>query len=112
MSAVRAWLAQAAAIVVEPTPRHVDVLVGLLETGTATNLVNDAHRAALALELDAVLVSFDADFGRFAGLRREVPAGSRVCIADMPASRTRGVAMGSTIDEAAARTYPTGAPSW
>jgi toxin-antitoxin system PIN domain toxin len=72
---VRAWLAQPPAVVVDPTPRHADLLAGLLaETGTAANLVNDAHLAALALEHGAVLVSFDADFGRFAGLRREIPA--------------------------------------
>ena len=73
---VRAWLAQPAAQVVEPTPRHADLLAGLLaEAGTAANLVGDAHLAALALEHDAVLVTFDNDFGRFVGLRRESPPG-------------------------------------
>jgi hypothetical protein len=71
---VRSWLAQPAAMVVEPTSRHLDLLAGLLaEAGTAANLVNDAHLAALAVEHDAVLVSFDADFGRFRGVRREAP---------------------------------------
>ena len=55
---VRAWLAQPPAVVVEPTPRHADLLAGLLaEAGTAANLVGDAHLAALALEHDAVLIS-------------------------------------------------------
>jgi toxin-antitoxin system PIN domain toxin len=72
---VRDWLAQPPAVLVSPTARHIDLLAGLLaETGTAANLVNDAHLAALAVEHDAVLVSFDADFGRFRGLRWERPA--------------------------------------
>jgi hypothetical protein len=75
---VRAWLAQPPATVVEPTPRHADILAGLLaEAGTAANLVGDAHLAALALEHDGVLVSYDTDFGRFAGLRREGPGAWR-----------------------------------
>ncbi len=70
MKSIRGWLAQPAAVVVEPTHRHVDVLAGLLtEAGTAGNLVNDAHLAALAVEHDAGLVSYDADFGRFRGVR-------------------------------------------
>ncbi len=74
MDGVRGWLAQPAAVIVGPTPRHVDVLAGLLaETGTAGNLVNDAHLAILAVEHDARLVSFDADFGRFRGARWEQP---------------------------------------
>lgn len=71
---IRNWLGQPPAVIVEPTPRHVDLLAGLLlEAGTAGNLVNDAHLAALALEHGATLVTFDADFGRFTGVRREAP---------------------------------------
>jgi toxin-antitoxin system PIN domain toxin len=73
---VRSWLSQSSASVVSPTARHADVLAGLLaDSGTAGNLVNDAHLAALAIEHDAVLVSFDADFARFRGVRWEAPAG-------------------------------------
>jgi toxin-antitoxin system PIN domain toxin len=71
---VRGWLARASAIVVEPTSRHIDVLAGLLaEAGTAGNLVADAHLAAMAVEHDATIISFDADFGRFDGLRWAKP---------------------------------------
>jgi len=71
---VRAWTEQPTARLIDPTTRHLDVLSGLLaEAGTAANLVNDAHLAALAIEHDATLVTFDADFGRFTGLRTERP---------------------------------------
>ncbi|MEJ7714716.1 MAG: TA system VapC family ribonuclease toxin [Thermoleophilaceae bacterium] len=71
---LEAWLAAPAAVTVEPTRRHLSLLGGLLaRAGTAGNLVNDAHLAAIALEHDAVVVSFDRDFGRFEGLRTLVP---------------------------------------
>ena len=71
---VRAWLAAPAAVVAEPTARHGDVLSGLLaETGTAGNLVNDAHLAALAAEHAATIVTFDRDFTRFPGVRSMRP---------------------------------------
>jgi uncharacterized protein len=71
---LRDWLGQPAALVVEPTSRHLEILSGLLATsGTAGNLVSDAHLAALAIEHDAVIETFDADFGRFAGVRWERP---------------------------------------
>lgn len=73
--ALAGWLAAPAAIVIDPTPRHLPLLSGLLASvGTAGNLVSDAHLAALALEHDATIVSFDRDFGRFEGVRWRLPA--------------------------------------
>lgn len=71
---IREWLRQPVAAVAQPGARHLEILAGLLaESGVAGNLVSDAHLAALAIELDAELVSFDRDFARFAGLRWLVP---------------------------------------
>lgn len=73
---VRGWMARPAAVVVTPTGRHLSLLQELLEpTGTAANLVNDAHLAALALEHGAQVISFDHDFARFPGLRWALPSG-------------------------------------
>lgn len=41
----------------------------LSHLGTAGNLTTDAHLAALAIEYQAEVVSTDADFARFPGLR-------------------------------------------
>lgn len=71
---LEAWLGSPSVVIVEPTRRHVPLLRGLLtSTGTAGKLVNDAHLAALALEHDATVVSFDRDFGRFEGVRWRLP---------------------------------------
>lgn len=70
LDVVEGWLGQPNATIVEPTTRHVAVLRDLLGAfGTAGNLTTDAHLAALAIEHGAELCSYDADFGRFAGLR-------------------------------------------
>lgn len=75
---VELWLSYPSAVVVAPTPRHVGILRGLLQTsGTVANLVNDAHLAALAIEHGADVASFDRDFQRFSGLRTTIPRGSR-----------------------------------
>jgi len=71
---VRAWLAQPAALVVEPGARHADVLSGLLATlGSGGNLVSDAHLAAIAIEQHAEIVTFDTDFQRFDDVRSGPP---------------------------------------
>jgi toxin-antitoxin system PIN domain toxin len=68
------WLGAPPSVLVDPTPRHLPLLRGLLaDAGTAGNLVGDAHLAALALEYDAEVVSFDRDFARFPGVRHRLP---------------------------------------
>lgn len=71
---VRAWVGAPTARVLHPGARHIDVLATLLhDAGTAGNLTNDAHLAALALEHGAEVVTYDADFDRFPGLRWQRP---------------------------------------
>lgn len=71
---VETWLGAPAAVIAHPTARHPGLLRGLLrETGSAGNLTNDAHLAALAVEHGAEIVSYDRDFARFAGVRHRLP---------------------------------------
>jgi len=66
---VESWLAQPFVTPLNPGERHWHVLRRLLgATGTAGNLTNDAHLAAMAIEHDAALHSADNDFRRFPGL--------------------------------------------
>lgn len=75
LARLEAWLAQPPAVIIEPTRRHLGLVGGLLGSlGVAGNLVNDAHLAALALEHDATVVSYDTDFARFQGVRWEHPS--------------------------------------
>lgn len=68
-SRVHAWLAADNSVVIGPTSDHLAVIARLLgDVGTGGNLVNDVHLAALAIEHRAEIVSFDRDFGRFAGV--------------------------------------------
>lgn len=70
LDVVRSWASQPPSMIVHPTPRHLDLMSGLLAPlGAGGNLVSDAHLAALALEHDATVVTYDSDFGRFPGLR-------------------------------------------
>lgn len=66
------WVDAPHARIVNPTEQHASILGGLLHAvGTAGNLTNDAHLAALAIEHGATLGSFDRDFARFDGLMFE-----------------------------------------
>lgn len=71
---VASWLHQPSAIIVHPSPRHLQILHELLlPLGTGGNLTSDAHLAALAIEHRAELYSSDNDFVRFKGLRWSNP---------------------------------------
>jgi hypothetical protein len=74
INVVEGWLARPASTIVHPTDQHVRIWRDLLNPlGSAGNLVNDAHLAALAIEHGAALYSFDNDFSRFPGLRWKNP---------------------------------------
>jgi uncharacterized protein len=74
---VDGWLEQPCTTVVHPTDRHAAVLRELLEPlGTAGNLTNDAHLAALAIEHGATICSCDSDFSRFPGVKWVDPLGA------------------------------------
>ena len=71
---VSSWLDSPVATVVHPSEQHAGRLGDLLiPLGTAGNLTNDAHLAALAIEHGAELCSSDNDFARFDGLRWSNP---------------------------------------
>ena len=74
MRQVAEWSGAPGAVLIGPTPRHVDVLDRLLASvGTGGNLVNDGHLAALAVEHRGTVVSYDSDFGRFDGVTWRTP---------------------------------------
>lgn len=67
---IDSWLDSPVATVVHPSERHAGHMRDLLmPLGTAGNLTNDAHLAALAIEHGAELCSSDNDFSRFEGVR-------------------------------------------
>lgn len=70
---VSAWLSVPVVWIPVPTERHYELVSSLLANETRSDLVTDAHQAALALEHGLVLCSTDGDFERFAGLRWENP---------------------------------------
>ena len=67
---VRTLLAQSKVIVIEPGPRHAEILEHLvIDYKISGPLFTDAALAALAIEHGATLASTDRDFSRFPNLR-------------------------------------------
>lgn len=70
MTRVRGWLDQPEVRIIEPGPRHLEIVEELFRaTGVGGSLTTDTHLAAIAIEHQAELHSNDSDFGRFPGLR-------------------------------------------
>lgn len=68
------WISNRLVSTIEPSSSHYTILRSLLrENGSAANLTNDAHLAALCIERGATLHSADGDFSRFRGLRWHNP---------------------------------------
>jgi len=68
-AAMEAMLALPNVSVLEPGPRHMSIMKKLLaDTQGGSNLVTDAHIAAIAIEHRATVASNDFDFQRFEGL--------------------------------------------
>jgi len=71
---VENWLAAPAVTPCNPGTRHLSLWRELLHNaGIGGNLVNDAHLAALALENNATVVTFDTDFARFPAVAWRTP---------------------------------------
>jgi toxin-antitoxin system PIN domain toxin len=69
------WLDQPNATVVEPQAGYLVVVAELLQgAGAAGDLAVDAHLAALALQHDAEVITYDRDLGRFPGVRWRTPS--------------------------------------
>ena len=68
------WYGRSHVLRLEPGPRHLSILRGLLShLGVAGNLTTDSHLAAMAIEYKAELHTNDTDFRRFHGLNWHNP---------------------------------------
>jgi toxin-antitoxin system PIN domain toxin len=68
------WLAQPYVSLIGPGDNHWAIVRNLVKTtGTAGNLVADAHLAALAIEHGCAVYSADYDFNRFPGVEHVNP---------------------------------------
>ena len=76
ISEVQLWLACPQTQIVNPGPRHLEILTDIMGAARASGrLTTDAHLAALAIETQSELHSNDGDFARFRGLRWKNPIG-------------------------------------
>jgi toxin-antitoxin system PIN domain toxin len=72
-SQVDSWMGLLPVWVPQPTDLHVETIRRLIPQTGRSDMVPDAHLAALALEYGLTLMTTDRDFARFDGLRWENP---------------------------------------
>ena len=73
---VNAVVAQPGHVAAEPGPRHLHLLRRVCEEADATgDLVPDAALVTIALELGAIVATFDRDFARFSAVANVRPGG-------------------------------------
>lgn len=70
---VQAWLELEGVWIPSPQERHAELFHSLLPFVSSSQLLPDAHLAALAIEHNLTLCSTDGDFARFPGLRWQNP---------------------------------------
>ena len=70
---VREWLAVENVWIPSPHEHHAEIFGTLISSSATSQLIPDAHLAALAIEHNLTLCSTDGDFARFSGLRWENP---------------------------------------
>jgi toxin-antitoxin system PIN domain toxin len=70
---VESWLELPSVWIPLPTGAHQTILAGLMKHVSESNLVPDAHLAALAIEHGLVLCSTDGDMARFPGVNWQNP---------------------------------------
>lgn len=71
---IRSWVERPQVQILQPGPRHLDLLDSLMQDAQASgDLTTDVHLAALAIEHQAELHTNDGDFSRFPGLRWSNP---------------------------------------
>ena len=70
LGCITAILSRPSVRLVTPGIQHAALMRELFHSsGAGPRMVTDVHLAALAIEMDALLVTNDTDFARFAGLR-------------------------------------------
>ena len=67
---IRSWLERPHVQILQPGPRHLDLLDSLMQEAQASgDLTTDVHLAALGIEHQAEVHTNDSDFSRCSGLR-------------------------------------------